>query len=362
MLDSYDTEIDLLENFVEAIHEIPNARTKIKGREIATSERGTIDAVVELYLASEKHTLLIEAKRSVFPRDVRQAIWQMNSYKSGSNSSQIKNAHMILIAEAISPGAREILRQEEIGYYDRGGSLFLPMGGAFIYIDKPAPRPMKKEYVSVFKGARSRVLKSLFSMEREWTNVKEITQIARVSQATVSQTLQELERREWVEVRGGGPAKLRRLEQPGEILDAWVGFLEDQKPPEMRRFYIPHQDADHFVFNIQLTLKEHGILNAYTGLVGAQAYSPYLTKISQLHCRLCSNKQEYKALTELDAKSVTEGWNFAIIDVPANDFIGTEQINNLQVCSPLQIYLDLVHESGRAKEIAQHLRSERLQF
>lgn len=45
-----------------------------------------------------------------------------------------------LVAESISPGAKDLLRTERVGYYDSGGSLFLPAHGAYLYIDRPPPK------------------------------------------------------------------------------------------------------------------------------------------------------------------------------------------------------------------------------
>ena len=42
-----------------------------------------------------------------------------------------------------------------------------------------------------------------------------------VSPATVSQTFKHLERRDWLEVKGEGPAKRRLLARPHALLDAW---------------------------------------------------------------------------------------------------------------------------------------------
>jgi len=44
-----------------------------------------------------------------------------------------------------------------------------------------------------------------------------------------SDTLSEMERREWVEIEGAGPSKLRRLRAPKLVLDAWADFFADHK-------------------------------------------------------------------------------------------------------------------------------------
>src|SRR3546814_12147628 len=71
--------------------------------------------------------LVVEAKRELFPRDVRQQIWQLRDYLDQMDGAGERVA--MLIAGAISKGARDILQQESIGYFDLGGSLFIPAIG-----------------------------------------------------------------------------------------------------------------------------------------------------------------------------------------------------------------------------------------
>jgi hypothetical protein len=74
--------------------------------------------------------LLVEAKKAVYPRDVRQVLWQFKALNLGRHAG----AQTLLIAESLSPGAKELLRAERIGYYEHGGSLFLQAPGALMGI------------------------------------------------------------------------------------------------------------------------------------------------------------------------------------------------------------------------------------
>ena len=59
------------------------------------------------------------------------------------------------------------------------------------------------------------------------------------SPATVSQLLVSLERLGWVESKGHGPAKQRRLRDPSALLDAWAKFTINARPLSLRRYYVP---------------------------------------------------------------------------------------------------------------------------
>jgi hypothetical protein len=348
----------LIAEFIAALDAMPEVNAFALESQLIGENGAKADALVELYVNNQAHLLLVEAKKQVFPRDVREIVWQTERFRKGVRDDSIAKALPVVVAEALSPGARDLLQEQKVGYYDRGESLFLPLAGAFILIDRPAPKQMKKEHLAVFKGARARVLKVLFSLGHEWTNVKQVSLLARVSAATASKTLQELQRREWVEVEGSGPAKLRRLARPKEILDAWSEYQATERPPALRRYYVPVGTSEDLVRALEAQFAAHSDLRfAFTGEIAAQALAPHLTAISTVHCRVAGQNSEHEALAALDARPVTEGWNLALIDTSPNDFIGTTVTQGMRIASPLQIYLDLFLARGRAKELAAEFRA-----
>ena len=66
----------------------------------------------------------------------------------------------ILVAESISPGAKAMLKEQHWGYFASGESLYLPAPGAYVYIDKPAPKVLSKSlHLDRGFGARMAALK-----------------------------------------------------------------------------------------------------------------------------------------------------------------------------------------------------------
>ncbi|MFK4654327.1 hypothetical protein ABIF97_004261 [Bradyrhizobium japonicum] len=78
----------------------------------------------------------MQAKKSVFRRDTREALWQLREYPRHLGGGD----RVILAAEAISPGSKEFLRRENVGYFDMGGSFFIPVPEAYVLIVTPVPR------------------------------------------------------------------------------------------------------------------------------------------------------------------------------------------------------------------------------
>jgi hypothetical protein len=69
------------------------------------------------------------------------------------------------------------------------------------------------------------------------------------------------------------------------------------------------------------------------------------------------------ALADIGARTVSEGSNLAIIETTsARELLSRENPGGIWLASPVQVYLDLLRGEGRAKEMADHLRKERIGF
>ena len=355
---------DLVENVLEALRGLPQAHAELGLLEQPGGRDGGYDARIDLHIGGESVSLLIEAKRAVFPRDVREVLWRMRRNTDITPSERADQRRLpFIVAESISPGAKELLREEQVGYFDSGGSLFVPARGAYIYIEKPPPKPLTKAIRSLFSGRRSQVLHTLLVRPREWVSVKELAEQSQASPATVSQVMTELERFDWLETRGQGPSKERLLREPGALLDAWSKQLGSGRPPALRRYYMPGAKLNDLPERLDRVFEQHQVAYAITHEAAAQRYAPFLSSVSQVRCRLVQGRSAEEALGALDARVVTEGANLAVIEVKSSgELLFREKIDGAWLASPVQVYLDLVRSEGRAKEMAQHLRHERIGF
>lgn len=181
-----------------------------------------------------------------------------------------------------------MLRSERVGYYDSGGSLYLPARGAYLYIDKPPPKTLAKSMRSLFSGRRAQVLHALLVRHRDWFGVTDLARQAMVSPATASQVLSELERFDWVMARGQGPAKERHLREPAALLDAWAKQLATLRPPTVRRYYVPGTKADALEARIGQVFGAHDVAYAISHEAAAQRYAPFLSNVPQVRTRVLS--------------------------------------------------------------------------
>jgi hypothetical protein len=364
MLESSVTERQLIERFLEALRELPEVRAELNSWKPADSivDRGC-DTQIDLHVAGKFFILFVEARKAVYPRDVRQVLWRSREAKHGRSKGQGKEPLFLLVAESISPGAKELLRDERVGYYDSGGSLYLPAPGAYLYIDKPPPKTFAKSVRSLFSGRCAQVLHTLLVQHNDWFGVKELAQQAMVSPATASQVLTELERFDWLVSRGQGPSKERHLREPGALLDAWVKQLPSMRPPNLRRYYIPSMKSDGLLERVGEVFDAHNAGYAVSYEAAAQQYAPFLSSISQVRVRLLMGANADAAIADLGARVVNEGANLTIIEAKSlGELIFREQVGRIWLASPLQVYLDLLRGEGRSKEMAEHLRKERISF
>ena len=357
------SERETVEKLLATLQELPDVHAQPPRWEVPLpNARGRVDAEIDLTVAEQDYRLLVEVKKSLFPRDVRQALWQLQDYvrAHGRNKTVIP----ILAAESISPGSKELLRREKIGYYDTGGNLFIPARGAYFYIEKPPPKTLSKSIRALFRGKRAQVLHVLLHDREQWFGVKKIAETAKVSPATASETLTALERFDWLVSRGQGPSKERRLAQPGALLDEWKKQVLAGPKLSIRRYYVPAaSDYEKLANRLGQACDVRDLEYVVTQEAAAQRYAPFLSAISRVASRMAQGRKLDGALKELDAREVTEGANLLIIDTRSEgEFLFKERLGSMWLANPVQVYLDLLLASGRAQEAAEHLRRERIGF
>ncbi|MDW3681799.1 type IV toxin-antitoxin system AbiEi family antitoxin [Cupriavidus sp. CV2] len=359
MIESTATERALIERFLEALRELPDVHAEMGVREPALAAPYQVDAEIHLNVAGKSIVLLVEVKKTAYPRDVRQVLWQFKALRPEHPS----DVQPLLVAESLSPGAKELLKSERVGYYDSGGSLFLPAPGAYVFIDRPPPKALEKSVRSLFSGRRAQVLHALLIHHQDWFGVTEVAERAQVAPSTASDVLGELERFDWLESRGQGPSKERHLREPGELLDAWARQLASSTAPVLRRYYVPGLKSEALLQRLGEVFDVHHVGYAVSYESAAQRYAPFLSGISQVRTWLLPGASADTALAELDARVVTEGANLAVIETKSTgELLFRQQVEGVWLASPVQVYLDLLRGEGRAKEMAEHLRRERIGF
>ncbi|MGH8229774.1 MAG: hypothetical protein ACREU3_18045, partial [Steroidobacteraceae bacterium] len=78
MLTPQNTERSLVDHLLETLRALPDVNDVQVVREASAAERASharIDAVIDLGIAGKSLELMIEASKSLYPRDARNAFW-----------------------------------------------------------------------------------------------------------------------------------------------------------------------------------------------------------------------------------------------------------------------------------------------
>lgn len=350
------------EQLLSSLRDLPGVQVDLEHAN-SNHARDAYDFQLNLVVEGKTITVLVDLKKSVFPRDARQTLWKFADWSHAWANTHDVQAQPMLVADTISAGAKDILRSERWGYFDSGGSLYLPAPGAFLYIDKPPPKSAARAVRSLFTGRRAQVLHALLVNHNDWFGVTNLANKAQVSASTAAQVLAELDRHEWTEARGLGPAKERHLQDPSALLDAWALEMRAAPAPTLKRYFVPGIKSNMLAEKASQTFTEYNVMHAVTHEAAAQRFAPFLSSVSQVRCRIQANEAAKGALQALDAREVSEGANLAIIEAKdQGDLLFRDERQGIWLASPVQVYLDLVRSEGRAKEAAEHLRKETIGF
>jgi hypothetical protein len=356
-------EHELGGNLLATLRQMPNVASA-QFEDVQRPEDRGIDLVVGAFINNRPVRLVIQAKNTVFPRDVRAAFWDLKAISKRPAETGSSVAAIPMIAAAtISDGAKELLQTERIGYFERSGSLFLANDDLYVLIDKHSTKEARKIDRPLFSGIRSSVIHALLMNPGKWFSTRDLAALAFVSSSTVSIVLSELQRRDLADLQGKGPSKMRRLSRPGALLDEWFKQASLQPKPKMRRFYVPLVKPEELMKRIDEVCTKNGTRYVISHEWAAQLYSPFLSNISQVKCRIYPNVPLSFITSELNAREVAEGSNWGLIESESlRDMLFEQNIRGLRVESPILAYLDLLGGEGRSKEMAEHLRRERIGF
>ena len=135
------------------------------------------------------------------------------------------------------------------------------------------------------------------------------------------------------------------------------------RPLSLRRYFAPSARAEALVEKFAEVCATSKAEYAITHEAAGQRYAPFLSAVSQVRCRVMGRAEADRALGALDARVVDRGANLVVIEVMSSgELLFRELVDGIWLASPVQVYLDLMRSEGRAREMAKHLRGERIGF
>lgn len=349
----------LIDQFVQAFEAASKTRVWNERQfEVPFERTGGVrhlDLLLRVDSPHEDLYLAVEMIREGYPRDVRNAVWQLEEYRLASHHGA--QVVPVVLAEHLSTGARESLRQRNVAYFDASGSLYLNHGQWLINIERVGKPARPRRAGSLFTGAREQVVHALLQSKRAWLSGQELAKSAETSTYTVSLTMQELERLEWVESQGSGRNLRRRLTQPGKLLDAWSEAWRKRK--ELRtRWYMYTSNPNNLLLVVTDKLHRTNFSGwAFTGTAAANVLTPLLTSVDTAEVIIPLGQTDRCAET-LALKQADKGSNIVLVERSGASLLFCQEHPELpsRFASPFIQYLDLLDGRGRNKELAAHVR------
>ena len=331
------------------------------------NKRHRLDFLVKMtFPIGGRVELAVEVLTAGYPRDVRLAVERLQAYKA-TRSGNSHPVELCVVADYLSPGSRKALTEADINYFDGTDSMRFQHRTTLI-VRELGPRVREERRpVKLFSGAREQVVHALFEHWRttdrgSYISGTELAASANTSTYTVSQTMQELEREDWVESIGSGPAQRRRLGNPGGLLNAWAADWKSRRERVTRWYgYSQHPNlTDRVLMHFSMRPEQPGW--ALTGAAAANAVLAHLTSVDRVQVIVPPGQAEALA-KQLKLKQVDKGANVVFIErVGASLMFLDEHPErpHSRFASRFIQYLDLLDGYGRNKDLAYEYRSRAL--
>lgn len=294
-----------------------------------------------LQTGNQVQKISVEINNSGEPRYARQAANKLYRIRS-----EDPDEYGIFIAPYITSGSANICREAGIGYIDFAGNCFLSFGQVYIKKEeKPNPFVQKRKLRSLYSPKSERILRVLLTKGPKDWKVKDLASKAKVSLGLVANVKQKLADQEWIINQRVGFS----LEEPLPLLEEW-SKNSNYRRNHLLNYYSP-ESPEFLERKLDEVCRRLNIDYGLTGFSGAARFAPTV-RYRQIMAYIGENYEN--VISEMDIKPVTSGANVLLL-VPYDNgvFFGSQSIDNTQVVSPIQIYLDLMSYRGRGQEAAE---------
>lgn len=310
-----------------------------------------IDLLLDAEIGEIRKKLVCEIKAIGEPRYLFQAIAKLKQV-----SAFISSSYAVVIVPFLSERGQELCKENDIGYVDLSGNVFLKFPG--VYIEKTGKKPLKrhtKALKGLFSPVSSRIVRILLEdPQRTWRLIT-ISKESKASLGYVHKVVTALHEKGYVE-RGKSGIKLK---DPGKLLDTW-SMEYDFSLNKRYTFYSFIKEPLKLMQKIDESSIKLGSKYAMTMHAGASLVAPFV-KFSDVHFYFMGDCAKW--IKALDLRPVEFGGNIHIIEpYDVGVFYKTREIRGINVVSNIQLYLDLYKYPARGREQAEFLRKEKLWY
>lgn len=329
-------------------------------REVALNKsenaRDRIDILAKVKLPNNLVRLAIEVKNTDRLANVREAAYQIKKYTEGSD------AIPMVAGLYIGERARDLLRDEGVGYLDLAGNIYFARNSIYVerVVDKN-PFSNKPPLKNIFAPTSSRITRvMLIEPKRAWT----MSDLSKVADVSIGQTHKVLEAMSEEELAVKDSSGKWTVASPTALLDAWKKVYPTYENRLYRMF--------SFAYDVQLpgqiisAAKESNLPYALGFFSGADLVAPFIRGLSKV--QLYTTEEAIETWKQkLNLKEVDSGGNVELyIPYDSGVFYGLQDYKRddgaVKIVSNVQLYMDLFSNPARGEEAAEHLREVKLGY
>ena len=271
----------------------------------------------------------------------------------------------ILIAPAMSPGARKAARNAGVSWVDESGAASIhyrnPSTSTTIRIETEGIRPLQLDSRVGWRPATLAACEALLAKVAVPT-VSSVVDAAGISTGSATDALKFLERNGYLNsAEARGPGSARQIVDRDELLDAYATAADRLRSPISLRVGIlwRHPIADAIDFGKIMAYND--ISWAATGALSARRLAPVQTEVSPMEIYVQGRTQSDLAKVAYAAGlQAIEGGRLLLrpYPTPASGKLARQDADGFRSMLWPRVYADLRTTGVRGEDAADHLRQE----
>lgn len=260
----------------------------------------------------------------------------------------------IVTAHRLSPAARALLADNGIGWADESGAAEIAAGGIVVAREG---RPQPPERVRRWTPAVMAIAEALLcGTEATVAATEEATGLSTGSCTNALRFLTD--QGLLVADAKRGRASARRIDDPGQLLDAYATAVDAAKPAPSLEVGLQGRDLLETLAGVGEAWDSAGVAWAATGVAAAAVIAPLLTSISTIEVYLDADTAAGLDARAADAElRPIAGGRLTLRPFPTASVSRlAEQREDLRIAPWPRVYADLRRAGVRGEEAAEHLR------
>lgn len=275
----------------------------------------------------------------------------------------------VVVANRVSPGAQELLRENHLSWADRRGRarIHAPQGLFVSRFDPVSPDVGRAFRWSNAADAVAETLLTWAALRNahDASRIDRVGDIAAATDLSLAHTATVLRRFDdlgYTAKTGAerGTAASREFRDPGRMLSDWAAHAAAGGGGQTMELHVPWRETDQSLKTIHEALD--GMTWAVTGTVAADLIAPFLTSITEVELYVSDDDADRARRLLLDRGDLTEvesGGRVRVRTAAPRVLRLAREIHEVQgvhIVSPVRVYADLLRRGGRSAEAAEHLR------